>query len=198
MTGGECVISKYSPKRKDKLIKKNDMPEEIRRIPGTEDYYISRTGKIYRDYGDGCFYPIKTHVNARNGYVYAGLCYAGTNRVHRMVALTWIPNPNNYPVVGHKDNNRANPCADNLYWTTYEGNTHDAMKDGRMWQYSGYEDSQSRPVICRNENGAVIGRYGSEREAHKATGASVSTVTRQCKNLIKGRHRSGLYFEYQN
>lgn len=44
-------------------------------------------------------------------------------RVHKAVAETFIPNPNNLPVVNHIDENRGNPCVWNLEWTTHKGNT---------------------------------------------------------------------------
>jgi hypothetical protein len=50
---------------------------------------------------------------------------------HRLVALAWIPNPNNYPVVHHKDHNKHNNAVENLEWTTYEGNTKAAIEAGR-------------------------------------------------------------------
>ena len=49
-------------------------------------------------------------------------------RVHKAVAETFIPNPNNYPVVNHKDENKQNPRVDNLEWTTYKGNTQAHLK----------------------------------------------------------------------
>ena len=44
-------------------------------------------------------------------------------RVHKAVAETFIPNPNNYPVVNHIDENKQNPNVNNLEWTSYKGNT---------------------------------------------------------------------------
>lgn len=43
-------------------------------------------------------------------------------RVHRLVALAFIPNPNNLPEVNHKDYNRQNPNVDNLEWITRKDN----------------------------------------------------------------------------
>lgn len=36
--------------------------------------------------------------------------------VHRLVAETFIDNPNNYPIINHKDENPLNNCAENLEW----------------------------------------------------------------------------------
>lgn len=44
-------------------------------------------------------------------------------RVHKAVAETFLPNPDNLPVVHHKDNNKTNPNLDNLEWVTYQDNT---------------------------------------------------------------------------
>lgn len=42
--------------------------------------------------------------------------------VHRLVAEAFIPNPNNYPCINHKDENPMNNCVDNLEWCTYQYN----------------------------------------------------------------------------
>lgn len=42
--------------------------------------------------------------------------------IHRLVAETFIANPNNYDTVNHKDENKLNNCVDNLEWLSVENN----------------------------------------------------------------------------
>ena len=50
--------------------------------------------------------------------------------IHRLVAINFIPNPNNYPIVLHLDNNKLNTHYTNLKWGTYSENNAQAIRDG--------------------------------------------------------------------
>lgn len=49
---------------------------------------------------------------------------------HRLVTKFFVPNPNGYPEVDHKDANRMNPSADNLEWVTRKENVQRAYRRG--------------------------------------------------------------------
>ena len=51
-------------------------------------------------------------------------------QVHRLVAQAFIPNPNNYPQINHKDGNKLNNCVANLEWVTNQQNREHALKNG--------------------------------------------------------------------
>ena len=50
-------------------------------------------------------------------------------KIHRLVATAFLPNPNNYPVVMHLDNNKLNCSKSNLKWGTYSENNAQAIRD---------------------------------------------------------------------
>jgi len=104
-------------KMTDKLVSRDTISEELRLIKNSETDYITPTGKIYKDYGNNMMYPKATFINKNNGYLYCGITYPEgqkQRRVHILVAEAYLPNPNNYPVVMHIDNNKANPNVENL------------------------------------------------------------------------------------
>lgn len=96
-------------------------------IEGYEGLYqVSNTGKVrslnYRRTGET---KVLKPSTSKLGYKSVNLCKDGKNKgylVHRLVALAFIPNPNNYPVVNHKDENPSNNTVWNLEWCTQEYN----------------------------------------------------------------------------
>lgn len=52
--------------------------------------------------------------------------------LHRVIASTFLPNPNKYPVVNHKDGNKYNNKVENLEWCSYAYNTRHAIRNGLL------------------------------------------------------------------
>ena len=50
-------------------------------------------------------------------------------KVHRLMAITFLPNPNNYPCINHKDGNKDNNNLENLEWCTYSQNSRHARDE---------------------------------------------------------------------
>lgn len=173
-------------KFKDKLIPRNEIKEELRLIKNSLTDYITPTGVVYKDYGNGLFFPKKNFINKHNGYVYTGITYPNGNkqrRVHILVAESWIPNPENKPIVMHKDNNKQNNSIDNLKWGTISENTKQAYNDGLVKNNKGFEDNQSYPVVVYDIiTNKPIKIFGSCRMCAKELGITVRTITLQCRN----------------
>lgn len=88
-------------------------------VSGSEGKYtVNRTGYILNlESGK----VIKGTVDKCTGYVKANLFFGGKSHMflmHRLVAIAFIPNPNNLPHVHHKDGNKLNNSADNLEWVS--------------------------------------------------------------------------------
>lgn len=104
----------------------------IKDIPGFEGRYaINEQGEVYSLVW-GRNKKLKTKI--QNGYPWVVLCvnYKPTNTsIHRLVALTFIPNPLGLPNVHHKDSNRMNHAISNLEWVTQKQNIAEYIKKGR-------------------------------------------------------------------
>ena len=189
-------MNKFAPHREDKLVSREEINDELRQIEEAPSYYITPKGKIYREYDDK-FYPMKSYINKHNGYVYNTLRLENGKpksfRTHILTAKAYISNPDNLPVVGHKDNNKANPAADNLEYCTYSENTQKAVNDKLLCNDKGFDDSQSIPVVAYNLSSDTFKIYGSISEAIKDTNTSKSTIKRQMDRDVKST-RCGYIF----
>ena len=173
------------------------MSEQWKDIPNYEGLYqISNLGRVksFRHSTKHRWedeYIIKPSI-ANNGY-YQVTLYNNTVRhkflVHRLVAQAFIPNPNEYPQVNHKDENRLNNSADNLEWCTAEYNN--AYGTARLRQI----DTVSIPVEQLTYDGKVIAIYRSTRIASELLGIKRGTL----KSAIdKHSQFKGYYWRYSS
>lgn len=97
-------------------------------------YKTSKNGKLYSSIRKGVILSLKPNEK-RNNYVEVGLCKEGvrTNlKVHRLVAIAFIPNPENKPDIDHIDGNPLNNNASNLRWVTKSENMKNPITVDRL------------------------------------------------------------------
>lgn len=128
----------------------------------------------------------------RNGYsainLYSDIAKNQNFSIHRLVAQTFIENPNNYEIVNHKDGNKLNNNVENLEWCTCKQNTNHALDNKliklhvkKVNQYS-YDGSK------------LIKTYNSIRDAEKETGISNKQISKVCRNKMPTAH--GFVWKY--
>ncbi len=82
-----------------------------------------------------------------NGYPIVKLYSNGkgrTRKVHRVIAETFIENPNNLPQVNHKDGNKLNNAVENLEWCDQSHNMKHAIRTGLIKKHFGEQSSQAK------------------------------------------------------
>lgn len=107
--------------------------------------------------------------------------------VHRLVAMSFIPNPNNLPQVNHIDGNKKNNKVDNLEWCTNKYNYEHAVKTGliKKEKQKGYHRSNSRSVNQYDLNGNFIKHWDYILEAAKELNISFTSIYHNCNGQIK-------------
>ena len=168
--------------------------EEWRDIAGYEGVYqVSNLGRVKSlNYGrtgkEKCLEP----WGNGGGYLQVSLRNNGkkdTPSIHRLVACTFIPNPNNLPEVNHKDENKENNNVSNLEWCDAKYNTNYGTARERMLKnMTGVH--KLRPVLCIETD--VI--YPSSSEASRQTGSSQGNITSCCQG--KRKTSGGYHWKY--
>lgn len=135
-------------------------------------FYITPTGQAYSTSGRRL-----TRLRAGTkpaGYRFVGLKNAHGERkyemVHRLVAKTFIENPDELPSVNHKDLDKSNNSVGNLEWVTHSENSRHAVAAGAVKLGQG-----TRKLTCEQiaEVAVAEGRY---RDIGAAYGVSAQTV----------------------
>lgn len=145
-------------------------------IEGYGDYLIRGDGVVFTMKG-GEAKELKPWIS-KHGYALVDLSVNKKithKSVHRLVALAFIPNPDNKPEVNHKDGDKLNNSATNLEWSTKSENI------AHSFGVLGNKHPRAKRVRCV-ETGVV---YKSASEAARKHSTNVSNISA----VIKGRRK---------
>lgn len=135
--------------------------------PGFPDYRISDKGRVCSrtkflrsDVVNGGYLRVRLYKDKR---VFRVL-------VHRLVALAFIPNPDNLPQVNHKNEIKTDNRAENLEWCTAKYNVGYGTGRERAAR------STAKQIAQYTTDGILVAKYSSVKEARKKFGSHVSSA----------------------
>lgn len=149
-------------------------------VEGYENLYQVSNDGLVRTSHKG-LWEILSAGKTKHGYYNVLLHKDGkrkNERVHRLVAKAFIPNPNNYPYINHKDENPSNNHVDNLEWCTAEYNINYGTCKERIG------DSNSKPILKYDLEGNFICEYKSMSEAERIEGINHATISISCSGRV--------------
>lgn len=151
-------------------------------IPVDDNYEASTEGQIR----EKTTHKILSQWRDKDGYLLVSLSKK-MYRAHRIIAMTFIDNPKNKPVVNHKDFNKTNNHIENLEWVSHSENSqhsftgHHRDASIKSWvkkvQPLAAEASKTK-VAQYDLEGNLLAIFPSQREASEATNTCRSSITR--------------------
>lgn len=176
-------------------------------IKGFPDYYITENGDIYSRYSaykhnpQGKIYKLNPGVDKTNGYIRVMLFKEGKKYkkyVHRLLAETFLPNPENKPCINHKNGIRHDNRLSNIEWCSYAENTQHAFKvlghKGSRFGKFGKECPGTK-IVLQIKDGKVIARFYGILEAERETGIQFKNISAVCRG--KRKHAGGYSWTYK-
>jgi hypothetical protein len=165
------------------------MQEIWKEVHGYEGIYeVSNIGNI-RSLKFNKIKDIRPGLNT-SGYFIVALCKNNnqiTKKLHRLIAKSFIDNPENKPCINHKDGNKINNNISNLEWCTFSENNQHAydigLKKGTTYLKGkfGKDHHLSMAIIQLSKDNEILNEFGSIREAQRKTGILKSGISRVCR-----------------
>lgn len=152
------------------------MDEVWRRSPSAVGYEVSNYGRLRNKHK-----RVNAPGHEASGYLRASLRVAGRPQsflMHRLVAEAFLPNPNNQPVVHHKDGIRDNNHVTNLEWVSVQQNAANKV-------FPATTCARARRVAQIDADGTVIKVWPSLISAAAGVGIQRGNMSFCCRN----RHR---------
>lgn len=147
---------------------------------------------------------IKKPNTDKDGYLYVNLSKNDKNKtykIHRLVAIHFIPNPNNYPIINHKDETKDNNNVDNLEWCTVKyNNNYGTIKQkklkGELHPFYGKPAHNRKPILQYTKGGEFVKEWLGAFEIEKELGIAGTKIAAVCKG--KRKSAGGYKWKYKN
>lgn len=163
------------------------MREIWKDIKGYKDkYQVSNLGNVKSlNYNQTHKEKLLKFFQNTNGYYQIDLWKNNKGKrclVHRLVAETFIDNPNNYPIINHKDENPLNNCAENLEWCDAKYNCNYGTRNQKLYH----------AVICVELNKI----FESIKEASKELKIQQAHISGCCNKRKHYNTAGGYHWKY--
>lgn len=166
------------------------MKEEWRDVVGYEGLYmVSNMGNVYshirkkplvKTLGEKGYYTVSLFRNRKRKEA----------KVHRLVAMAFIPNEENFDCINHKDECRTNNVVSNLEWCTKAYNNRYGTA-----RFRAAKKRQKKIVQC-TKSGEVIREWDSIKDAAETLGINRSNICQCCKTNKKYSCAGGFVWKY--
>ena len=150
---------------------------EGKTIPEYPNYIITGEGKVYSKIYSR---PLTPHKQGKYYYLRLYRVDPKTKErkrvyksIHRLVAMAHISNPQNLPIVNHKDGNTVNNTVENLEWVSHQRSVEHAYENDLIEHYT-------RPVIQYSLKGSKLAEFSSAKEAFQKTGVKTRSISKVC------------------